>query len=127
MISFKDIATKLEAYLSREDINLAQKAYTYCAKVHGGQVRLSGEAYLSHPLEVANILADLHLDAVSVAAGLLHDTVEDTHVEVEDIRDVFGDTLADLVEALTKISQIEVTSAHAVSYTHLTLPTNREV
>ena len=112
MISFKDIATKLETYLSREDINLTQKAYTYCAKVHGGQVRLSGEAYLSHPLEVANILADLHLDAISVAAGLLHDTVEDTHVEVEDIRHVFGDTLADLVEALTKISQIEVTSAH---------------
>ena len=112
MIRLEDIIAKLEAYLAEEEIDLVRKAYVYCAKVHGGQVRLSGEPYLSHPLEVAGILADLHLDAASVAAGLLHDTVEDTRTEAEDIRSMFDDTIADLVEALTKIGQIEASSAH---------------
>ena len=111
MIRLEDIIGKLETYLPEEDLDLVRKAYVYCAKVHRGQVRLSGEPYLSHPLEVAGLLADLHLDATSVAAGLLHDTVEDTHTQPEEIRRMFGETVAELVNAVTKISRIEATSA----------------
>ncbi|MBI2880447.1 MAG: bifunctional (p)ppGpp synthetase/guanosine-3',5'-bis(diphosphate) 3'-pyrophosphohydrolase [Candidatus Tectomicrobia bacterium] len=110
MIRLEDIIRQLEAFLPEEDIDLVRKAYVYSAKVHRGQVRLSGEPYLSHPLEVAGILASLRLDATCVAAGLLHDTVEDTLAHLEDIRRLFGDTMADLVDGVTKISRLEATS-----------------
>jgi GTP pyrophosphokinase len=110
MIRIEHIIDQLEAYLPEEDMDLVRKAYVFSAKVHRGQVRLYGEAYLSHPLEVADILANLQLDATSVAAGLLHDTVEDTLANLEDIRRLFGDSMAELVDAVTKLSRIEATS-----------------
>jgi guanosine-3',5'-bis(diphosphate) 3'-pyrophosphohydrolase len=81
MIRINDIIDRIGRYNPEADLDLIDRAYIYSARVHDGQVRLSGEPYLSHPLEVAGILADMRLDAVSVAAGLLHDVIEDTHTE----------------------------------------------
>jgi guanosine-3',5'-bis(diphosphate) 3'-pyrophosphohydrolase len=110
MLRFNDILEKLTVYNPNADIDLLRKAYVFSAKVHIGQVRLSGEPYLIHPLEVAGILTQLKLDTASVATGLLHDTVEDTLATLEEIRENFGDEIAQLVGGLTKISQIPLRS-----------------
>ena len=83
----------------------------FCAKVHEGQERLSGEPYLVHPLEVAGVLAEMRMDDVTVAAGLLHDAVEDTLTTIEEIDRLFGEEVAFVVDGLTKIAKIEFTSA----------------
>ncbi|MBU1002918.1 MAG: bifunctional (p)ppGpp synthetase/guanosine-3',5'-bis(diphosphate) 3'-pyrophosphohydrolase [Proteobacteria bacterium] len=107
MIRIHEILEKV-SYLSVEEQALIQKAYVFSAAAHAGQVRLSGEPYLSHPLEVANKLAEMRLDAASIAAGLLHDTVEDTKAEVEEIDSQFGEDVADIVDGVTKISQMQM-------------------
>ncbi|HXG66003.1 MAG TPA: bifunctional (p)ppGpp synthetase/guanosine-3',5'-bis(diphosphate) 3'-pyrophosphohydrolase [Blastocatellia bacterium] len=89
------------------DEDLLRRAYLFSARQHRGQVRKSGEPYLVHPLEVANILADLRLDPVCVATGLLHDIVEDTDTTVQDIEEYFGSEIAHLVDGLTKISKLD--------------------
>ncbi|GAB6038792.1 bifunctional (p)ppGpp synthetase/guanosine-3',5'-bis(diphosphate) 3'-pyrophosphohydrolase [Fundidesulfovibrio butyratiphilus] len=104
MIRINEIINKVAPYMSQDDQDLITKAYVYSATAHAGQTRLSGEPYLSHPLEVANILAEMRLDAPSVAAGLLHDTVEDTKATVDEIEDQFGEEVADIVDGVTKIS-----------------------
>ena len=106
MLRFNDILERLTAYNPKADTDLLRQAYVFSAKVHLGQIRLSGEPYLIHPLEVAGILTQLKLDTASVATGLLHDTVEDTLATLEEIRENFGDEIAQLVGGLTKISQI---------------------
>jgi GTP pyrophosphokinase len=78
MARINDICETVQQNMPDADVGLMQKAYVYSAKVHQGQIRLSGEPYLTHPLAVAEILAEMRLDHVTVAAGLLHDTVEDT-------------------------------------------------
>lgn len=87
-----------------------EKAYVYSAKVHQGQIRLSGEPYLSHPLEVAHILTRMKMDVISVVAGLLHDTIEDTDAELSEIERLFGRETANIVDGVTKISQMLFTS-----------------
>ncbi len=89
---------------------LVQKAYVYAAAAHKGQIRLSGEPYLSHPLAVAEILAEMGFDAYAVTAGLLHDTVEDTKSSIEDIEREFGKKVADIVNGVTKISMMSFNS-----------------
>ncbi len=111
MLRFNDIADRVLEHDPEADLHLLQRAYVYTAKVHEGQERLSGEPYLVHPLEVAGILADMRMDAVTIAAGLLHDTVEDTHSTVEEITSLFGDEVGFVVEGLTKIAKIEFKSA----------------
>lgn len=111
MLRFNDILERLLSYYPNADIDLLRKAYVFSAKVHLGQVRLSGEPYLSHPLEVAGILTQLRLDVATVATGLLHDTVEDTLTTLEDIRDHFGEEIAQLVDGVTKISKISLRSS----------------
>jgi guanosine-3',5'-bis(diphosphate) 3'-pyrophosphohydrolase len=111
MLRFNDIADRVLEYDPECDLTLLQRAYVFSAKVHEGQERLSGEPYLVHPLEVAGILAEMRLDTVTIAAGLLHDTVEDTLATVEELRDRFGDEVAFLVEGLTKLSKLEWKSA----------------
>ncbi len=106
MIRLKDISDKVISYHPDPSIDLIEKAYVFSAQVHKGQLRLSGEPYLTHPMEVASLLADLKLDVVSVATGLLHDTVEDTHTTLEAIEEFFGEEIASLVDGLTKISRI---------------------
>lgn len=106
MLRFNDILERLLSYNPSADIDLLRKAYVFSAKVHLGQTRLSGEPYLTHPLEVAGILTQLKLDVSSVATGLLHDTVEDTLTTLEEIQENFGQEIASLVDGVTKISQI---------------------
>ncbi len=91
---------------SPADQDLLQRAYRFAAKAHKGQKRVSGEPYINHCLAVAIILAELHVPPVVVAAGLLHDTVEDTDVTLADIRKEFGDEVAKLVDGVTKLSQL---------------------
>ncbi len=106
MIRLNDILDRVAAYNPKADLDVISKAYVYSAKVHQGQVRRSGEPYLSHPLEVTAILCDLKLDVASIATGLLHDTVEDTYATLDEIRTMFGDEIAELVDGVTKISKI---------------------
>lgn len=106
MIRIEDIIDKVENNRPNPDIELIRRAYLFSALHHKGQKRASGEPYLVHPLEVANILADMRLDEVSVSTGLLHDVVEDTLVDLDTIRSYFGDEITMLVDGLTKIAHI---------------------
>jgi GTP pyrophosphokinase len=110
MIRLNDITSKVLTYYPNADVALIEKAYVYSAQVHKGQVRLSGEPYLSHPLEVAGILTNMKMDEVTIAAGLLHDTVEDTLAESKDIERLFGKEVATIVDGVTKISKIHFLS-----------------
>ena len=110
MLRFNDIADRILEYNPGCDLQLLQRAYVFSAKVHEGQERLSGEPYLVHPLEVAGILVEMRMDEVTVAAGLLHDTIEDTLTTPDELRRLFGEPVAFLVEGLTKIAKIEFTS-----------------
>ncbi len=110
MLRFNDIADRVLEYNPDCDLELLQRAYVFTAKVHKDQKRHSGEPYLIHPLEVAGLLVDMRLDDVSITAGLLHDTVEDTLATLDEIKQLFGDEVAFLVEGLTKIARVEFTS-----------------
>jgi GTP pyrophosphokinase len=111
MIRLNDITSEVLSYHSKANIGLIEKAYVYSAKVHQGQIRLSGEPYLSHPLEAAYILAQLKMDEVCIAAGLLHDVLEDTGAELEEIRELFGIETANIVDGVTKISKMQFSSS----------------
>ena len=106
MIRIQEILDKVAANNHDANLELIQKAYVFAATAHAGQTRLSGEPYLSHPLAVAYTLADMGFDEPTVAAGLLHDTVEDTGTTIEEIDDKFGEDVADIVDGVTKISMI---------------------
>lgn len=106
MIRIEDIIEKVETNHPGSDVEVVRKAYLFSAMHHKGQTRASGEPYLVHPLEVADLLADMRLDATSVSTGLLHDVVEDTLVDLDTIRSYFGDEIAYLVDGLTKIAQV---------------------
>jgi GTP diphosphokinase / guanosine-3',5'-bis(diphosphate) 3'-diphosphatase len=110
MIRYEDLAEKVSRYHPDAPIELIQRGYVVSAKYHKGQVRMNGEPYLTHPLEVANILAELKLDVVTVTAGLLHDVLEDTLVSPEELRKQFGDEVFLLVDGVTKIAQVYLTS-----------------
>src|SRR5262245_21733189 len=111
MIRFEDLIEKVRATSPDADTELLRRAYVFSAYEHKGQVRRSGEPYLVHPLEVADILADLKLDVVAVAAGLLHDVVEDTQTPIERIKELFGADVAHVVEGVTKIGAIPFSSS----------------
>ncbi len=106
IIRINDIIDEVLSHHPEADISLIQRAYVFSAQSHEGQVRLSGEPYLSHPLEVAYLLAQMGLGPVSVACGLLHDTVEDTHASLDDLDELFGEEVADIINGVTRISQI---------------------
>ena len=111
MIRFEDLLEKVRAYSPAADVELLRRAYVFSAFEHRGQVRHSGEPYLIHPLAVADFLADLKLDAVTIAAGLLHDVVEDTLTTIERIQELFGPEVAHVVAGVTKISAITFSSS----------------
>jgi len=132
MIRLNDIIDKVAAYkeISDNELDLIKKAYIYSAKVHAGQTRISGEAYLSHPLEVSAILADLKLDISTISTGLLHDTVEDTLATIQEIDDLFGKDIAFLVDGTTKISKLEYVSkleSQAESFRKFILATAKDI
>lgn len=105
------VINKVKEYDKTEnDINLILKAYDYALKAHEGQYRNSGEPYIVHPVEVAMILANLELDVSTIASGLLHDVIEDTSITYEDIKNEFGQEIADLVDGVTKLGMIEYKS-----------------
>ncbi len=110
MIRLNDITSQILSYHPKANIDLVEKAYVYSAKAHQGQIRLSGEPYLSHPLEVAYILTKMKMDVTCIAAGFLHDTLEDTEAESDEIRHLFGEETANIVEGVTKISRMQFTS-----------------
>src|SRR5215475_12216764 len=103
---FRDLMRMMRENRPNDDLELVRKAYEFSQKHHAGQTRASGQPYLIHPLEVANVLADMKMDTVSISAGLLHDSVEDTSVTVFVIRPEFGEQVAHIVEGVTKISKI---------------------
>ncbi|MGE3344331.1 MAG: bifunctional (p)ppGpp synthetase/guanosine-3',5'-bis(diphosphate) 3'-pyrophosphohydrolase [Vicinamibacterales bacterium] len=111
MIRFEDLIDKVRKANPDADTELLRRAYVFSAYEHKGQVRRSGEPYLVHPLEVADLLADQRLDAVAVAAGLLHDIVEDTPNSIEKIRELFGEDVAHVVEGVTKLSGLQFASS----------------
>jgi GTP diphosphokinase / guanosine-3',5'-bis(diphosphate) 3'-diphosphatase len=104
---FRDLMKAMQANRPSDDLDLVKKAYDYSMKNHAGQTRASGEPYLVHPLQVALVLTEMKMDSVAVAAGLLHDSVEDTSVTIVDIRKEFGEQVAHIVEGVTKISRID--------------------
>jgi GTP diphosphokinase / guanosine-3',5'-bis(diphosphate) 3'-diphosphatase len=105
LLRLNDILDRVGRYHPDPDLDLIKKAYVYSAKVHQGQIRKSGEPYLVHPLEVAGLLAEMRLDEASIVTGLLHDTIEDTLATKDDISELFGPEIADLVDGVTKLSQ----------------------
>jgi guanosine-3',5'-bis(diphosphate) 3'-pyrophosphohydrolase len=111
MVQFTQLLEKVQAYRPGEDVELLRRAYEFSAASHRAQKRLSGEPFVSHPLEVANVLADMKLDVVCVAGGILHDVVEDTPTSVESVREAFGPDVARIVEGVTKISRLEALRA----------------
>ena len=113
MIRVNDVIDKISEYHPETDLGIIERAYIYSARVHEGQVRLSGEPYLTHPLEVAGILADMKLDIISVVAGFLHDVIEDTHAVPEDIEKLFGPEVRHIVSGVTKLSSLSFHSSRA--------------
>ncbi len=111
MIRITDIIDKLGEYDPDVDTDIIDRAYIYSARVHEGQVRLSGEPYLSHPLEVAGILAEMKLDPVSVAAALLHDVIEDTSATPADLEKLFGPEILRIVSGVTKLGSLPTSSS----------------
>src|SRR5499426_3848998 len=111
MIRFETLLEKVRSYSPEADLELLRRAYVFSALEHKGQERHSGEPYLVHPLEVADSLADMKLDVVAVAAGLLHDVVEDTLTTPERIEELFGKEIAHVVEGVTKIGAIPFSSS----------------
>ena len=111
MIRFETLLEKVRGYSPEADLELLRRAYVFSALEHKGQIRHSGEPYLVHPLEVADFLADMKLDVVAVAAGLLHDVVEDTLTTPERIEELFGPEIAHVVEGVTKIGAIPFSSS----------------
>jgi GTP pyrophosphokinase len=111
MIRISDIIDKVTEYNPNADVDIIDRAYIYSARVHEGQVRLSGEPYLLHPLEVAGVLADMNLDAVSVAAALLHDVIEDTSATDSEIKKMFGSEVLNIVSGVTKLGKLTFNSS----------------
>ncbi len=109
-MNLAEFIIKIEAFNANVNIPLLRKAYEFSNEAHQGQLRKSGEPYVEHCLEVAFILAEQHMDSTTIAAGLVHDVVEDTEVTIEDLRHEFNDEIADLVDGVTKIGEMQYSS-----------------
>ena len=106
MLAIDNLADRLSTYLGPDQVNLVRRAYFYAEQAHDGQRRRSGEAYVTHPLAVANILADMHMDHQSLMAAMLHDVIEDTGIPKEALVAQFGETVAELVDGVSKLTQM---------------------
>ncbi len=124
------ILDRIHAYNPQAEVDPVMRAYVFAAKAHKGQERVSGEPYLSHPLEVSAILTELRMDVATVAAGLLHDCVEDTHATLEEVQDHFGGEIASLVDGVTKLSRIPFSTreeAQAENIRKMVLAMSRDI
>ena len=108
-----ELVEKVRAYDPSVDEEALNRAYVFAMKAHGSQKRASGDPYFSHPLEVAGILTNYRLDTASIITALLHDTIEDTEATSEQITELFGDEIAQLVDGVTKLTQLELQSDRA--------------
>src|SRR5437773_2998485 len=99
---FRDLMRLMRENRPTDDLEIIRKAYEVSQRYHAGQTRATGEPYLVHPLEVAHVLAEMKMDSTSIAAGLLHDSVEDTSITIEEIEKEFGEQVAHIVEGVTK-------------------------
>src|SRR5215468_12747399 len=109
-VKFQQLLGKVADNRPQDDLGIIRKAFDFSLVHHQGQMRASGEPYLIHPLEVSLVLADMKLDSTAIAAGLLHDAIEDTPVTHEDVRRTFGDKVVHIVEGVTKIGKIGLAS-----------------
>ncbi|CBL43868.1 Guanosine-3\',5\'-bis(Diphosphate) 3\'-pyrophosphohydrolase [gamma proteobacterium HdN1] len=129
MLNTRALLDKLD-YLDPEQVSQIQKAYTFAASAHEGQFRRTGDPYIAHPLAVSMILADMHMDAPSIMAGLLHDVIEDTHVSKEAVKQEFGETVANLVDGVSKIGAIKFESkaeAQAQNFRKMMLAMTKDI
>ncbi len=106
MLTIDTLSHRLSSYLDPEQVNVVKRAYYYAEQAHTGQYRRSGEPYITHPLAVANILASIHMDYQSLVVAMLHDVIEDTGIGKDAIVDQFGDTIADIVDGVSKLAKI---------------------
>lgn len=114
-----ELIQEVLAYNPKADINLIRKSYILAEKAHKGQKREGGEEYFSHPIEVARILVNLKADSATISAALLHDTVEDTNISIEKVKELFGEEISELVEGLTKFNKIQFETREDYSYENL--------
>jgi guanosine-3',5'-bis(diphosphate) 3'-pyrophosphohydrolase len=129
-VTIDDLIKKILSYYPNTDVDLLSRAYHFSSEAHSSQKRIEGSPYIEHPLAVASTLADMKMDVATVAAGLLHDTIEDTGTTVKDIKDLFGEEVAFLVEALTKLSRIEFKTkeeAHAENFRRMLLAMSEDI
>src|SRR5690242_5661478 len=112
-LRFAELLEKVRRNRPGDDLDLLRRSYDFAAEQHKTQTRQSGEPYLSHPVEVAHLLADMRLDVTSLSAAILHDIVEDTKIAVEPISEQFGPDVARLVEGVTKISRLDLLAPEA--------------
>jgi guanosine-3',5'-bis(diphosphate) 3'-pyrophosphohydrolase len=125
-----EIVERVRGYDPSVDEDALNRAYVFSMKVHGSQIRASGDPYFSHPVEVAGILTDYRLDTASIVTGLLHDTVEDTVATIDEIRRLFGEEVARLVDGVTKLSKLELQShdtRHAENFRKLLLAISEDI
>lgn len=104
--SFRELTEKIKKYNPNSNFEIIEKAYDVAKRNHEGQMRLSGEPFVKHPLEVAKILAELELNSKTIAAGIMHDVIEDTDAEYDEIKELFGEEIADMVEGVSKLSKL---------------------
>ena len=110
LLSVDDLINVIKQYNPGTKADLIEKAYDFGLAAHAGQMRKSGEPFFSHPIQVAKILTELKLDDASIITALLHDTIEDTNRSFRDVSDLFGAEIANLVDGVTKLSNLEVAS-----------------
>ncbi|RLQ98094.1 RelA/SpoT family protein [Falsibacillus albus] len=110
VLTAEQVIERTTEYLNKENVDMVKKAYEFAASAHKEQYRKSGEPYIIHPIQVAGILADLEMDPATVAAGFLHDVVEDTSITLEEIKDAFNEEVAMLVDGVTKLGKIKYKS-----------------
>ena len=130
MLTIDEFAGRLKSYLTLEQINLVRRAYYYAEQAHDGQIRRSGEPYITHPLEVAAILADMHMDHHSLMAAMLHDVIEDTGIEKSAIVEQFGEIVAELVDGVSKLTHMHFenkTLAQAENFQKMALAMARDI
>ena len=130
MLNSEDLINKVKSYNKFVNPDKLNKAYDFALKAHQTQKRDEGSPYIVHPIAVANILTELKLDSATIATGLLHDTIEDTHATYETIKSEFGYEVADLVDGVTKISEFENTAApnsRAENFRKLILATSKDI
>ncbi|MCX7196235.1 MAG: HD domain-containing protein, partial [Proteobacteria bacterium] len=121
---------EVSAYLKPKDVEHIREALKFSGEAHEGQLRKSGEPYISHPIAVARILTPLHLDAQAIMAAVLHDVVEDTHISNEEVANIFGKSVAELVDGLSKLDKIEFQTkedAQAENFRKMLLAMARDV